>query len=206
MRTKHGANRLTRDLEAQGINAAAIHGNKSQGARTKALANFKSGDVRVLVATDIAARGLDIDQLPQVVNFELPNVPEDYVHRIGRTGRAGATGHAISLVCADEIKELQDIEYVIQKHIERKEEPGFEAVNQLPVSRAIKPLKAKKPKKNKSDKKEPVVSHSANNEQKKLVKKQQPNKPKHAKSSVPSKKKKKNPNAKATVDPYAASR
>ncbi|MCO4799796.1 MAG: DEAD/DEAH box helicase [Colwelliaceae bacterium] len=153
-RTKHGANKLTRDLESQGINAAAIHGNKSQGARTKALANFKSGAVRVLVATDIAARGLDIDQLPQVVNFELPNVPEDYVHRIGRTGRAGAEGHAISLVCSDEHKELQDIEYVIQQHITRKEEPGFEAVNQLPVSRDIRPLKAKKPKKIKQDKKE----------------------------------------------------
>lgn len=146
-RTKHGANRLTRDLEGQKINAAAIHGNKSQGARTKALANFKSGDIRVLVATDIAARGLDIDQLPQVVNFELPNVPEDYVHRIGRTGRAGAEGHAISLVCADEHKQLQDIEYVIQQHITRKEEPGFIATNELPMSRPIKPLKAKKPKK-----------------------------------------------------------
>lgn len=146
-RTKHGANRLTRDLESQNINAAAIHGNKSQGARTKALANFKSGEVRVLVATDIAARGLDIDQLPQVVNFELPNVPEDYVHRIGRTGRAGAEGHAISLVCADEHKQLQDIEYVIQQHIVRKEEPGFVATNELPPSRPIKPLKAKKPKK-----------------------------------------------------------
>jgi len=146
-KTKHGANRLTRDLDAQGINAAAIHGNKSQGARTKALANFKSGEVRVLVATDIAARGLDIDQLPQVVNFELPNVSEDYVHRIGRTGRAGADGFAVSLVCADEHKLLEDIEYVIQQHIERKVEPGFEPANELPPSRAIRPLKAKKPKK-----------------------------------------------------------
>ena len=153
-RTKHGANKLTRDIEANGISAAAIHGNKSQGARTKALANFKSGDVRVLVATDIAARGLDIDQLPQVVNFELPNVPEDYVHRIGRTGRAGAKGHAISLVCADEIKELQDIEYVIQQHITRKAEADFEPVNVLPESRNIKPLKAKKPKKYKPAKQE----------------------------------------------------
>jgi len=151
-RTKHGANKLTRDLEGQGINAAAIHGNKSQGARTKALANFKSGAIRVLVATDIAARGLDIDQLPQVVNFELPNVPEDYVHRIGRTGRAGADGHAISLVCADEHKELEDIEYVIQQHIERKKITGFEATNPLPASRAIKPYKAKKPKKIQSKK------------------------------------------------------
>lgn len=146
-KTKHGANRLTKDLEAQGINAAAIHGNKSQGARTKALANFKSGEVSVLVATDIAARGLDIDQLPQVVNFELPNVPEDYVHRIGRTGRAGADGFAVSLVSADEHNLLEDIEYVIQQHIERKMESGFIPSNELPASRAIKPFKAKKPKK-----------------------------------------------------------
>ena len=155
-KTKHGANRLTRDLEAQGINAAAIHGNKSQGARTKALANFKSGDIRVLVATDIAARGLDIDQLPQVVNYELPNVSEDYVHRIGRTGRAGSTGFAISLVCADEHKLLEDIEYVIQNHIKRKIEPGFEPINELPPSRKIRPLKAKKPKKPKKPKQEKV--------------------------------------------------
>ncbi|WP_448550221.1 DEAD/DEAH box helicase [Thalassotalea fusca] len=151
-RTKHGANRLTRTLEAAEISAMAIHGNKSQGARTKALAAFKAGEIRALVATDIAARGLDIDQLPQVVNFELPNVPEDYVHRIGRTGRAGTAGHAISLVCADEIKELQDIEYVIQQHIVRKQEPGFTPVNELPESRTIKPLKAKKPKKPKKPK------------------------------------------------------
>ncbi|GAA5134852.1 DEAD/DEAH box helicase [Thalassotalea piscium] len=146
-RTKHGANRLTRDLEAKSINAAAIHGNKSQGARTKALANFKSGAVKVLVATDIAARGLDIDQLPQVVNFDLPNVPEDYVHRIGRTGRAGADGFAVSLVSADEHKLLEDIEYVIQEPIERKITEGFAPVNELPPSRPIKPFKAKKPKK-----------------------------------------------------------
>jgi ATP-dependent RNA helicase RhlE len=100
-RTKHGANRLAQQLEQDGLTAAAIHGNKSQGARTRALAGFKNGEVRVLVATDIAARGLDIDQLPHVVNFELPNVAEDYVHRIGRTGRAGNEGEAISLVCVD---------------------------------------------------------------------------------------------------------
>ncbi|MDG1750546.1 MAG: DEAD/DEAH box helicase [Thalassotalea sp.] len=151
-RTKHGANKLTKDLESQGIHAAAIHGNKSQGARTKALANFKTGEVRVLVATDIAARGLDIDQLPQVVNFELPNVPEDYVHRIGRTGRAGAKGHAVSLVCSDEINELQDIEHVIQQHLERKIEAGFEPFNALPDSRAIKPLKSGRPQKIKKKK------------------------------------------------------
>ncbi len=116
-RTKHGANRLTEQLITDGISSAAIHGNKSQGARTKALANFKSGKVRVLVATDIAARGLDIDQLPHVVNFELPNVAEDYVHRIGRTGRAGNEGEAMSLVCVDELKLLRDIERLIKRDI-----------------------------------------------------------------------------------------
>ena len=116
-RTKHGCNRLAEQLGTDGITAAAIHGNKSQGARTKALADFKSGKVRVLVATDIAARGLDIDQLPHVVNFELPNVAEDYVHRIGRTGRAGNEGEAMSLVCVDELKLLQDIERLLKREI-----------------------------------------------------------------------------------------
>ncbi len=118
-RTKHGANKLTKQLEEGGITAAAIHGNKSQGARTKALANFKEGKTRVLVATDIAARGIDIDQLPHVVNFELPNVPEDYVHRIGRTGRAGQSGEAVSLVCVDEHKLLFDIEKLIKNEINK---------------------------------------------------------------------------------------
>jgi len=116
-RTKHGANRLSEQLETDGITSAAIHGNKSQSARTKALADFKAGSVRVLVATDIAARGLDIDQLPHVVNFELPNVPEDYVHRIGRTGRAGCEGKAVSLVCIDEHKLLRDIEKLLKRPI-----------------------------------------------------------------------------------------
>ncbi|UZE95338.1 DEAD/DEAH box helicase [Alkalimarinus alittae] len=147
-KTKHGANRLTKQLEAKGITAAAIHGNKGQGARTKALADFKSGTVRVLVATDIAARGLDIDQLPQVVNFDLPNVPEDYVHRIGRTGRAGASGQAVSLVCADELKLLSDIERLIGELLPRKEIDGFEPVNPLRVTRLdTRPIKPKKPKK-----------------------------------------------------------
>ena len=124
-RTKHGANRLAEKLVKDGIEAAAIHGNKSQGARTKALADFKSGAVRVLVATDIAARGLDIDQLPQVVNFELPNVPEDYVHRIGRTGRAGSSGAAVSLVDREELKLLKDIEKLIKREIPRVPVEGF---------------------------------------------------------------------------------
>ncbi|MCY4756947.1 DEAD/DEAH box helicase [Pelomonas aquatica] len=124
-RMKHGANRLTDYLNDQGISAMAIHGNKSQGARTKALADFKSGDLTCLVATDIAARGIDIDQLPHVVNFELPNVPEDYVHRIGRTGRAGAQGEAVSLVCVDENGFLRDIERLIKREIPKEVVPGF---------------------------------------------------------------------------------
>jgi len=124
-RTKHGANRLAEKLVKDGIPAMAIHGNKSQSARTKALADFKAGSIPVLVATDIAARGLDIDQLPQVVNFELPNVPEDYVHRIGRTGRAGASGAAVSLVDAEEIKLLKAIEKLIKREIPRVTVEGF---------------------------------------------------------------------------------
>ena len=125
-RTKHGANRLAEQLTGDGINSVAIHGNKSQGARTRALADFKAGDVRVLVATDIAARGLDIDRLPHVINFELPNVPEDYVHRIGRTARAGREGHAVSLVCVDERKLLADIERVLKCKIDIEIIPGYE--------------------------------------------------------------------------------
>ncbi|HRC39037.1 MAG TPA: DEAD/DEAH box helicase, partial [Rubrivivax sp.] len=125
-RMKSGANRLTDYLNDHGITAMAIHGNKSQGARTKALADFKAGDLQVLVATDIAARGIDIDMLPHVVNFELPNVPEDYVHRIGRTGRAGASGEAISLACLDEEVFLKDIERLIKRSIPRETVPGFE--------------------------------------------------------------------------------
>jgi ATP-dependent RNA helicase RhlE len=125
-RTKHGANRLAAQLIDDGITAAAIHGNKSQSARTKALADFKQGLVRVLVATDIAARGLDIDQLPFVVNYELPNVPEDYVHRIGRTGRAGNEGEAASLVCIDEHKLLKDIERLLKQSLKQVMIPGFE--------------------------------------------------------------------------------
>jgi len=124
-RTKHGANRLAEQLTRDGHQAAAIHGNKSQGARTRALAGFKSGQIKVLVATDIAARGLDIDQLPNVVNYELPNVPEDYVHRIGRTARAGLSGKAVSLVCIDENKLLASIEKLIKKRLTVIIKDGF---------------------------------------------------------------------------------
>ena len=125
-RTKHGANRLAQQLTDDGIVSSAIHGNKSQAARTRALKEFKEGKVRVLVATDIAARGLDIDRLPHVVNYELPNVPEDYVHRIGRTARAGLDGHAVSLVCVDELKLLQDIETLLKRKIDKEIIPGYE--------------------------------------------------------------------------------
>ncbi|WP_423821452.1 DEAD/DEAH box helicase [Salinisphaera sp. SPP-AMP-43] len=125
-RTKHGANRLVKQLDTDGLTAAALHGNKSQNARTKALEGFKSGDIRVLVATDIAARGIDIDALPHVVNYELPNVAEDYVHRIGRTGRAGAEGEALSLVGPDERKNLKDIEKLIGRQIERFQPQGID--------------------------------------------------------------------------------
>ncbi len=125
-RTKHGANKLCKKMISSGITAAAIHGNKSQGARTKALAGFKSGKISVLVATDIAARGLDIPLLPHVINFELPNISEDYVHRIGRTGRAGAKGEALSLVSADETTYLRDIEKLVRLKIPKEIIEGFE--------------------------------------------------------------------------------
>jgi ATP-dependent RNA helicase RhlE len=128
-RTKHGADRLAKQLNQSRISALAIHGNKSQSMRTKTLAQFKSGNVQVLVATDIAARGIDINDLPQVVNFDLPEVPEDYVHRIGRTGRAGATGAALSLVCEDEIKLLKAIERLIARSLPQEIVPGFEPVS-----------------------------------------------------------------------------
>ena len=138
MRTKHGCNKLTEQLGQDGITGAAIHGNKSQGARTKALADFKAGKVRVLVATDIAARGIDIDQLPHVVNFELPNIAEDYVHRIGRTGRAGNEGEAMSLVCVDELKLLKDIERLIKREIPKDVIDGYEpdpSIKAEPITR-----------------------------------------------------------------------
>lgn len=144
-RTKHGANRLVKILDKNGIAAAAIHGNKSQGARTRALKDFKEITINVLVATDIAARGIDISKLPCVINFDLPNVAEDYVHRIGRTGRAGKSGMAISLVCTEEENQLADIERLIGEHIPRQLMPGFSVTDSLPVTNLAK--RAKKPKK-----------------------------------------------------------
>lgn len=132
-RTKHGANRLSDRLERYDISSAAIHGNKSQNARVRALADFKAGNIKVLVATDIAARGLDIVQLPHVVNFELPNVPEDYVHRIGRTGRAGASGHAISFVCGEENKLVKGIERLLNKRLSVSKTPIFKAPAMKPA-------------------------------------------------------------------------
>ena len=137
-RTKHGADKLVKRLSRDNIHAAAIHGNKSQPQRTKALDGFKKNKIQILVATDIAARGIDIDQLSHVVNFDLPNVPEDYIHRIGRTGRAGASGHAISLVSADEAKQLQDIERLIKCKIEREEIENFEPQHLVPESVSAK--------------------------------------------------------------------
>ncbi|WP_339881009.1 DEAD/DEAH box helicase [Polaribacter vadi] len=135
-RTKHGANKLTEKLIKSGISAAAIHGNKSQGARTKALKNFKDNSIKILVATDIAARGLDIPLLPHVINFELPNVPEDYVHRIGRTGRAGAEGEAISLVCSEETEYQKEIEKILNEKLKTSVLEGFEPTDTAPPKRA----------------------------------------------------------------------
>lgn len=143
-RTKHGANKLVKQLEENHIHAAAIHGNKSQSQRTKALAEFKTGELHVLVATDIAARGIDIDQLPCVINFDLPQVAEDYVHRIGRTGRASASGLALSLVSADEIGQLNAIEKLIKRKLERTEIEDFEPNHNLPQS-AVTAQPRKKP-------------------------------------------------------------
>jgi ATP-dependent RNA helicase RhlE len=135
-RTKHGANRLTQQLERAGINAMAIHGNKSQNARVKALQDFKDNKITALVATEVAARGLDIKELPHVVNYELPNVPEDYVHRIGRTARAGSTGAAVSLVSPDEVSLLRDIEKVLKRQIEFAATPKFEIKEGMHTPRA----------------------------------------------------------------------
>jgi len=150
-RTKHGSNKLAEYLNKFAVSALAIHGNKSQAARTKALAAFKQGQVRVLVATDIAARGIDIDLLPHVVNFDLPNVPEDYVHRIGRTGRAGAAGQAISLVSADEFVQLFDIEKLLGDKLQREFVDGYEPIHDVPESKeAMRGNYANKPKRPKA--------------------------------------------------------
>lgn len=138
-RTKHGSDKLVKRLQRENINAAAIHGNKSQSQRTRALSGFKQNKIQVLVATDIASRGIDIDKLSHVVNFDLPNISEDYVHRIGRTGRAGEKGRAISLVSADEITQLQDIEKLIKFKIKREEIEGFEPEHIVPESIKSKP-------------------------------------------------------------------
>jgi ATP-dependent RNA helicase RhlE len=142
-RTKHGADALSDRLLKAGIRAAALHGNKSQGQRQRALEDFKKLKTHVLVATDIAARGIDIDELPHVVNFELPNVPEDYVHRIGRTGRAGASGEAVSLVCVDEHKLLRDIERLLKRDIEKRVVPGFEPDPRIKAEPLQKPRGAR---------------------------------------------------------------
>ncbi|MCW8092452.1 DEAD/DEAH box helicase [Alteromonas sp. ASW11-130] len=146
-RTKHGANRIATKLSKADIPSDAIHGNKSQGARTKALANFKNGEIDVLVATDIAARGIDISELPIVVNLDLPNTAADYVHRIGRTGRAGSSGQAWSLVSVDELQQLKDIETLIQTLLPREQLAGFEPQQPVPETRLAAPKKPKKPKK-----------------------------------------------------------
>ena len=149
-RTKHGANKLTKKLIQAGVSSAAIHGNKSQGARTKALKNFKDNSIKILVATDIAARGLDIPLLPYVINFELPNVPEDYVHRIGRTGRAGAAGEAISLVCSEESEYQSEIEKLLKEKLNSTIVAGFEPTDTAPPKRAASQSKGSFSKKNKS--------------------------------------------------------
>jgi len=148
-RTKDGADRLVQRLERDGIVAAAIHGDKRQGERTRALAAFKASEIRVLVATDIVARGIDINELPQVINFDLPKVPEDYIHRIGRTGRAGLQGEGISLVSADEVKHLTAIESLIRQTLVREVETGFVPTHSVPLTRPmrVRPKKPKKPKK-----------------------------------------------------------
>jgi len=151
VKTRKGVDQLVETLLAQGVSADSIHGDKPQPARLRALERFKAAEVQILVATDVAARGLDIDDLPQVVNFDLPIVAEDYIHRIGRTGRAGATGEAISLVCADEVQLLSTIEALTRQTLHRIDEPGFEPEHRVPMTNASgqvlkKPKKAKKPK------------------------------------------------------------
>ena len=171
MRTKKGADRLVKQLGRDGISTVAIHGDKNQNERTRALAKFKANRVRVLVATDVAARGLDINELPHVVNFDLPKVPEDYIHRIGRTGRAGSEGEGISLVSADEVKLLGAIETLIRQTLVREIETGFVPNHNVPLTRPTKarPKKPKKPKRNPQQEKN--KSRKADGEQKSSAKK-----------------------------------
>lgn len=160
-RTKHGANRLAEQLAKDGLKSTAIHGNKSQAARTRALQDFKQGKVRVLVATDVASRGLDIDQLPHVVNFELPNVPEDYVHRIGRTGRAGNVGRAVSLVCGDEYPLLKDIERLLNQTLAKEVIPGYEPTSiAQPKVDQPKPQRSKPRRSNRAKSQTPSIPKS----------------------------------------------
>ena len=162
-RTKHGANRLAEQLNKDGLTSAAIHGNKSQGARTKALADFKAGKVRILVATDIAARGIDIDRLPHVVNFELPHVAEDYVHRIGRTARAGLDGSAVSLVCVDEDKLLRDIEGLLKRKLDKEIIAGYEPdprIRPEPINKGRSQQRSGKKRANPRNSKRPGASNA----------------------------------------------
>ena len=157
VKTRHGVEELVTRLAAQGVAADSIHVDKPQPARLRALDRFKAGEVKILVATDVAARGLDIDDLPQVVNFDLPIVAEDYIHRTGRTGRAGASGAAVSLVCADEVRQLAAIEVLTRQTLERIEEPGFEPDHRVPVTNTAGEV-VKKPKKPKKKKDAPVLT------------------------------------------------
>jgi len=188
IRTKHGADSLVQNLIRDGIAAAAIHGSKSQGVRSRVLADFKANQIQVLVATDIAARGIDISELPQVINYELPKVPEDYIHRIGRTGRAGSTGEGISLVSADEVKLLAAIETLIRQTLVREVENGFIPTHKVPLTRdvRVRPKKPKKPKQKqkleqgadqKTDRKEQIVNpkpRRGNNRKTKTAGKERP--------------------------------
>ncbi|TQV87279.1 DEAD/DEAH box helicase [Aliikangiella coralliicola] len=184
VRTRRGANKLTYDLQKSGLEAAAIHGDKSQGARTRALAAFKNDEIRVLVATDIAARGLDIEQLPLVINFDLPTVAEDYIHRIGRTGRAGESGKAVSLVSADEVDNLSDIENLIRQLLPRKQIDGFEPSHTVPET-YLKVVKKKKPHKKKLAKAKLLAAGKKTSASKPA--KSRNNKPKASKNKVKTK-------------------
>ena len=169
-RTKHGANKLTEKLAAQGIRAAAMHGNKSQSFRTRSLEAFKNGEIRILVATDVAARGLDISNLPYVVNYDMPGIPEDYVHRIGRTGRAGVSGIAVSLVSPDEKPHLQAIEKLLKQKIPVEKVDGYTEDSDVPDYVLFRPDSASSQKKADKDIKEIVARRNASKKQSKTRK------------------------------------